>query len=84
VDFFFAELQVDEMNKHAGDGLQTPTIADVLSRDARGQRIGLLIASYWRIEDAKRRRHVLGLLHALADQADAPKLHTKPRRANLT
>jgi hypothetical protein len=54
------------------------------TRDARGQHISQLIAPYWRIEDAKQRRRVLGLIHSLADQADAPKLHTQPRRAKLS
>ena len=84
VDFFFAELQLDERDQPIDDGLQTADIPDLLTRDARGQHISQLIASYWRIEDAKQRRRVLSLIHALADQADAPKLHTQPRRAKLT
>ena len=84
VDFFFAEVQSNETNRPLDDQLQTADIPDLLMRDPRRQHISQLIASYWRIEDAKKRRRVLGLIRALADQADAPKLHTQPRRAKLT
>jgi transcriptional regulator with XRE-family HTH domain len=55
VDFFFAELQSDETNRPVDDRLQTADIPELLTRDARGQHISQLIASYWRIEDAKQR-----------------------------
>jgi transcriptional regulator with XRE-family HTH domain len=83
-DFFFAELRNKETDQRAVECLQTSAIADVLTRDVRGQRIGQLIASYWRIEDANQRRHVLGLMHALADQADAAYSDTKPCCGNST
>jgi transcriptional regulator with XRE-family HTH domain len=79
VDFFFAELQSDETNERVDDGLQTAAIPNLLTHDARGQHIGRLIASYWRIVDAKQRGHVLGLMQALAGQAKAPKPDAKPR-----
>jgi transcriptional regulator with XRE-family HTH domain len=82
VDFFFAELQSDETNERVDDGLQTAAIAALPTHDARGQHIGQLIASYWRIADSKQRGHMLGLVQALGDQAEEPNM--KPHRANLT
>jgi transcriptional regulator with XRE-family HTH domain len=79
VDFFFAELQLDETNERAAERLQTSALTDVLMRDARGQRIGQLIASYWRIEDAEQRRHILDLVQALAGLAKVPKPDRKLR-----
>jgi transcriptional regulator with XRE-family HTH domain len=79
VDFFFAELQSDETSEGVDDGLQTAAIPDLLTHDARGQHIGRLIASYWRIADARQRGHVLGLMQALAGQAKAPSLIAKLR-----
>jgi transcriptional regulator with XRE-family HTH domain len=80
VDSFFDDLQQDETDGSTIECSQTAAIVDQITRDARGQRISHLIASYWRIEDAKQRRHVLGLMHALADQAPNP--DTKPCRDN--
>jgi transcriptional regulator with XRE-family HTH domain len=81
VDFFFADLQHSETNGRAVEPLPTAAIANLLSRDARGQHIDQLIASYWRIGDAKQRSQVLDLLHVLADKD--PKSNTKPCHANL-
>jgi transcriptional regulator with XRE-family HTH domain len=84
VDFFFAELQLDETNENAVERSQASAIAEVLTLDARGQHIDQLIASYWRIEDAKQRRHIIRLLQALAGQVKATKLNTSraPIRAS--
>jgi transcriptional regulator with XRE-family HTH domain len=82
VDFFFAEFQLNETNERAVECVQMSAITDVLTRDTRGQRIGQLIASYWRIEDAKQRRHALGLMHALAGQAKSPQPNTAPNRSS--
>jgi transcriptional regulator with XRE-family HTH domain len=79
VDFFFAKLQLDETKENAIERLQTSTIGDALTLDARGQHIDKLIASYWRIEDTKQRRHIIRLLQALAGQAKTPKRTTKLR-----
>jgi transcriptional regulator with XRE-family HTH domain len=68
VDFFFTGLPHDKRNGHAVGRLPTAAIVNLLPRDARGQHIGQLIASYWRIADAKQRRQVLDLMHALADK----------------
>jgi transcriptional regulator with XRE-family HTH domain len=53
VDFFFAEIQLDPTDGRSVERSETAVIADLLMRDARGQHIGQLIASYWRIKDAK-------------------------------
>jgi hypothetical protein len=79
VDFFFAELQPDETNENAVKRLQEAAIGDILTSDARGHHIDQLIASYWRIEDAKQRRHILGLVRTAAGQAKTSKPNTKPR-----
>jgi transcriptional regulator with XRE-family HTH domain len=79
VDFFFAELQLDETKENAVERLQASAIGDVLTLDARGQHIDQLIASYWRIEDAKQRRHIHDFVQALAGQAKAPRPDAKPR-----
>jgi transcriptional regulator with XRE-family HTH domain len=79
VDFFFADLQLDETNENKVERLQASAIGEVLTLDARGQHIDQFIASYWRIEDAKQRRHILRLVKSLAGQAKAPKLDRKPR-----
>jgi transcriptional regulator with XRE-family HTH domain len=79
VDFFFAELQLEKTKVSAVARLQASAIGDVLTLDARGQHIDQLIASYWRIGDAKQRRHIHDLMQALAGQAKTPKPNTKPR-----
>jgi transcriptional regulator with XRE-family HTH domain len=84
VDFFFAEIQLDPTDGRSVERSETAVIADLLMRDARGQHIGQLIASYWRIKDARLRRHMLDLIHLLADQADAPNPDTKHCRGNST
>jgi transcriptional regulator with XRE-family HTH domain len=76
IDFFFAEAQLDETNGHAVGRLPIPAIVNLFPHDARGQHISQLIASYWRIADAKQRHRVLDLMHALADEK--PKSNTTP------
>jgi hypothetical protein len=84
VEFFFAELQLDKTNENAVERSQASAIGEALTLDARGQHIDQLIASYWRIEDAKQRRHIIRLLQALAGQVKSPKLNTSraPIRAS--
>jgi hypothetical protein len=77
VKFFFAELRLDESNESAAERLQASAIGNLLTYDARGHHIDQLIASYWRIEDAKQRRHILRLVKSLAGQAKTPKLDRK-------
>jgi hypothetical protein len=84
VDFIFAEIHLDPTDGRSVERSETAVIADLLIRDARGQHIGQLIASYWRIKDAKLRRQMLDLIHLLADQADAPNHDTKLYRSNST